>query len=98
MRGRETGGGTLEDPLLFLYSSFDPANPCANVVGANDDGGCGLDARIALDDLAPGAYTLVATSFDAYDGGDTPEGTYTLEFDRPAPVCAAGVEAAGAKE
>lgn len=28
----------MDDPFLAVYSSFDPANPNANVVGCNDDG------------------------------------------------------------
>jgi hypothetical protein len=28
----------MDDPFLAVYSSFDPANPDANVVGCNDDG------------------------------------------------------------
>jgi hypothetical protein len=33
-------GGSLpmSDPFLAVYSSFDPANPDANIVGCNDDG------------------------------------------------------------
>jgi hypothetical protein len=28
----------MADPFLAVYSSFDPANPDANVIGCNDDG------------------------------------------------------------
>ena len=54
------------DTALYLYSDFDPSNPLANGIAADDDtgqflGGCTLCARIDTF-LAPGEYVAVVTS------------------------------------
>ncbi len=80
-------GGTLVDPFLLLYSGvFDPANPCANLVAADDDSGGGLAPQI-FTTLAPGNYVIVATTF-----ANGQQGTYTLtlSYDTFNPVIAAG--------
>ncbi len=61
----------LYDGYLLLYQdSFDPANPLANLVGANDDfqGGFDPDAEIPgrsriRAELEPGQYVVVTTAF-----------------------------------
>jgi hypothetical protein len=77
LRGVYSGGGTLGDPYLVLYSTFDPADPCANVVDENPIV-CGPpdDSYLSPAGLAAGAYTAVATSRTP---GAT--GTYTLGAD-----------------
>ena len=71
-RGRSTCGGTLLDPFLALYAgSFDPNDPCTNLVDQVDDV-CSLDAFLSAD-LDPGTYVVVAASL-----GQT--GSYALEF------------------
>lgn len=71
----EVSGGTINDPVLYLYEgSFDPANTDANGIIANDDGGVGLLPRI--DDVALTGnqnYVIVVTSFGPGDTG-------TLQF------------------
>ena len=88
LRGADSGSGTLPDPYVFLYPAggFDPANPCANLIDENDDGGCGLDSFLSIANLAAGNYTVLVTSFDEIIFGGS--GTYTLEFGLPsAPAC-----------
>lgn len=55
-----------EDTFLCLYGpgGFNPADPCANLVATDDDGGTGLQSRIVTPQLDPGTYTVVVTSFD----------------------------------
>ncbi len=62
-------GGTLFDTYLHLYrGSFNPLNPCLNIVGTNDDNGEGLMALI--DGTFPaGNYIIVVTSFRMDDTG-----------------------------
>lgn len=75
MRGSPSGNGTLTDPLIVLYrGSFDPANPCSNVAGVDDDsGGVGFDAALTLT-TSGGSYVVVATSF-----ANGQLGTYVLD-------------------
>jgi len=84
VNGSTAGGGTLEDPFIFLYPAggFNPAAPCNNLIASNDDL-CDLESFLALD-LAPGNYELVVTSFRVVSGGGL--GTYTLQFAAD-PVC-----------
>lgn len=63
----------LDDPYLFLYSSFDRSTPCDNIVGQADDGGCDFDSYLSVD-LPAGTCTIVVTSFDQEDIGQ-----YTLK-------------------
>jgi hypothetical protein len=95
LRGRATHGGSLFDPFLYLYSGFDPNNPCDNLAAMDDDDGCGRDSLISLPDLAAGTYTVVASSFyPTSDPFDEPTGSYTLETAAP-PDCPAGAAAQG---
>jgi hypothetical protein len=52
------------DTFLTLYSAFDPANPCANVVGINDDASGTAQSKITTASLPAGTYTAVLTSYD----------------------------------
>lgn len=75
MRGFSSGGGTLTDPYLVLYTApFNPADPCANWIAGNDDSGEGLDALLALS-LPAGNYIIVATSY-----ANGLSGSYTLSW------------------
>lgn len=68
-----TTGGTVSDPYLLLYSSFDKDNPGDNFIVGDDDGSGyphALLADVVLD--ADTTYYLVTTSF-------SPE-TGTVEF------------------
>ena len=72
----------MQDPFLAVYTDFDPANPSANVVGCNDDGGnsgvtsTGYFQRSLYSQfssaLPSGHYTLVLTTF-----GDSPVSSWT---------------------
>lgn len=73
-RGAASGGGTIGDTYLALYTDFDPDNPCDGLVATNDDNGCTLESRIA-GSFPAGLYTVVVTTFRT-----NVEGTYTLEF------------------
>lgn len=80
----------MGDPMLAVYSSFDPANPDANVVGCNDDlndVGAENDAEYLTDGtiidghqpwfsapLAPGSYTLVLMTWEDLSSEDFAEG------------------------
>lgn len=78
MRGKDSGSGTLADPYLYLFGgSFDPAQPCTNVVEWDDDSGdADYDSKIE-GDFPAGNYVIVATSYDEYDDDDG-VGTYQL--------------------
>jgi hypothetical protein len=78
-RGAASGGGTLDDTVLYLYSAFDPADPCAGLAATNDDNGCSLESRIA-GTFPAGTYTVVLTTFQ-----DGVAGSYTLEYNRCSP-------------
>ncbi len=66
-----------EDTFLCLYGpgGFNPADPCANLVATDDDGGTGFLSRIVTPQLDPGTYTIVVTSFGS---GNNFPWTFTL--------------------
>lgn len=81
MMGVDSGSGTLKDPHLSLYlGSFDPNNPCANLVDQDDDSGTGWDARIVVT-VPPGTYVIVASAFGWGTFWDF--GTYVLTATAP---------------
>ena len=53
----ETGQGRSQDPRIALYEGADGA-----LVGRDDDGGAGLNARLSVP-LCPGGYTLIVDEF-----------------------------------
>ncbi|MEO1518977.1 MAG: HYR domain-containing protein, partial [Bacteroidota bacterium] len=65
------------DFFFVLYDGpFDPANPCANAIAANDDTN-GSEPSITINLTAvPGTYTLVTTTF----GTDNDAGAYTYNI------------------
>jgi hypothetical protein len=66
------------DSFLTLYSSFDPANPCANIVGINDDFSATVFiSKITTASLPAGTYTAVLSSFDPGAGAGLPW-TYSI--------------------
>lgn len=75
-------GPTAFDTVLFLYSDFDPANPLANGIDADDDGGdadCGeYSCSLINQTLAPGEYVAVVTGYE-----DEDYGIFRLEIDGP---------------
>ena len=68
-KGSPTSNGTLTDPRLWLYDSADPNTIIAN----NDDGGVGLNSRLAFTPPHTGVYILEAAGY-----ADARAGTYTL--------------------
>ncbi len=66
MEGSQTGGGTLSDSLLYLYSDD------STVAASNDDGGAGRNAFISYTASVTHSYWLDARG---YSGN---AGTYTL--------------------
>jgi hypothetical protein len=71
-----TGPGDLYG--LLYEGTFDPANPCANFVTANDDGNGGLDPLINVNLVAGTTYILVTSTF----GGNV-QSDYTWTFSGP---------------
>ncbi len=86
LRGEDGGGGTLWDPLAALYTSFNPADPCANLIELDDHDGCVMDAYIEIADLATGTYTILATSVPWRRDPSLIYGTYTAWFGQ-GPAC-----------
>ena len=66
LRGQSSGGGTLEDPFLYVY------DPRGTEIGRNDDGGTDVDSRLMFTATESGRHYVAAESF-----GDT-SGTYTI--------------------
>ncbi len=63
VRGVSSGGGTLPDPFISLYTGGVPSDFCADTqLSANNDGGCGADAYLELADLSAGTYTAVVVN------------------------------------
>lgn len=78
MRGSSSASGTLLDPYVFLYSgSFDPASPCTNLVGFDDDGGTDWDSLLS-GEYEKGNYVIVASSYDTLTYSNDALGTYRL--------------------
>ncbi len=69
LEGRDSGGGTLADPLLRLRDG------AGNIIASNLDGGFGRDAHLTHIATGSGTYYLSVESQYAY-GDET--GTYTL--------------------
>lgn len=85
-----SGGGSITatvtsatqfDSFLTLYTSFDAANPSANIVIANDDGGGYPHASLTASGLtADTVYYLVIASYsNTSDSAYPAYGNYTLE-------------------
>ena len=62
MRGLDSGGGSLSDPYLALYSQF------SNFLTENDDGGQGFDSLLTFTASTSGTYYISAESFSAGTG------------------------------
>jgi hypothetical protein len=86
-------GGTISpsnaDTFLTLYSAFDPANPCANVVGINDDATGTALSKITTASLPAGTYTVVLSSFDPGVAANLPW-TYSIAVKTTAAVLVVG--------
>lgn len=86
--GACSGVGTLTDTVLYIYRKpggapaapgspiFDPIDPCANLVAANDDF-CGSRSQVTTL-LASGNFMVVVTGF-----GNTNTGSFNLSVDAP---------------
>ncbi len=77
------------DSFISLYQAadgsadpFDPANPCTNLVQADDDGcvgGTSGSSFLTAEGLVAGEYQVVVTQFSALDfDGDPDLGAYTM--------------------
>jgi hypothetical protein len=86
-------GGTITpgsaDTFLTLYSAFDPANPCANVVGISDDASGTALSKITTASLPAGTYTAVLTSYDPGASAGLPW-TYSIAVKTTAAVLVSG--------
>lgn len=73
MADLEVSLGTLGDSVLFIYCSFDPLSPNADLAAINDDGGVGLASAITPADnvqlQANVVYTAVVAGFSNTDLG-----------------------------
>jgi parallel beta-helix repeat protein len=85
--GSVTPGGA--DTFLTLYSAFDPANPCANIVGINDDASGTAQSKITTASLPAGTYTAVLTSYDPGVAANLPW-TYSIAVKTTAAVLVLG--------
>lgn len=87
MLGRHRPGGAIlsgyiDDPYLLLYAgSFDPNNPCTNLIAFDDDSAEGVtglyNARLTRA-VTSGSYVLVAATYDQLGAGVPFEGSYDL--------------------
>lgn len=75
----EQGNSTFDDFMVLYGGSFDPLNPLANVIEADDDDGDGLNSLISRPLVAGVQYYLVNTSF-----GNNAVGTYDVIVTNPA--------------
>ena len=60
-------GSELDDPMVALYSSFDPANPAQGIVGCNDD----------LNDQTLGGHDYGQNDYNLSAQGDAIEGHFS---------------------
>jgi serralysin len=67
MRGADSGGGSVDDPYLYLLDGS------GNYITENDDGGTGYDSRITYTATESGNHFLQAEAF-----GSAYTGTYTI--------------------
>ena len=67
LRGADSGGGTLADPLLTLRDA------AGNRLAADDDSGTGLDAELVFTPVSTGEYRVEVSSYTSGTG------SYTLE-------------------
>ncbi len=84
----DDGGGQLfaGDGYGHLYQgSFDPTNPCTNILDINDDSNGGSDFLISENLTAGTTYVLVVTTFDIDVTGD-----YTVSLSGPGTVILGG--------
>lgn len=80
MKGEDSDSGTLSDPYIYLFSgTFNPAQPCPNLVAEDDDDGDGWDAKIEAD-LPAGNYVIVATTYDNFQDEDDGYGLGTYQL------------------
>lgn len=54
---------TAFDPYLYVYSSFNPANPSAGLLGYNDDQGLSPNSRVTLTLAKDQTIYIVSTSY-----------------------------------
>ncbi len=82
-------GSTLDAVVLTYMGSFDPNNPCVNLIGYEDSGFADGDAEIEDDVTLVGgtSYVVVVTGFNNTDFGTY---TGTVEQDAPPPMDEAG--------
>ena len=67
-------GSTLGDTVLFVYCTFDPANPMSMVAGVDDDGGVSFASAITPADgltlTADTSYFVVVAGYDSTELGE----------------------------
>ena len=85
--GSITPGGA--DTFMTLYSAFDPANPCANIVGINDDASGSALSKITTASLPAGTYTVILSSYDPGSSASLPW-TYSIAVKTTAAVLVVG--------
>lgn len=86
--GSITPGGA--DTFMTLYSAFDPTNPCANIVGINDDVSSSVVlSKITTASLPAGTYTVVLSSYDPGSSASLPW-TYSIAVKTTAAVLVVG--------
>ncbi len=73
LEGKDSGGGSLNNPLLRLRDS------AGNEIAYNQDSGLGRDAHLTYIAATSGTYYVSVESQSGYGGdGDADAGTYTL--------------------
>ena len=78
MSGYDTGGGDLDDPVLYLFP-FEPTVG-SECVESDDDGGEGEDAAIDLYNLFEGRVVWIMATTNDYDDVER-YGSYQLRID-----------------
>ena len=68
LAGTSTGQGSLEDPFLLGIHDLDGELIPGT---SDDDGGTGLNSRLAFEAPYTGAYYIAAGAYEDYTGGYT---------------------------
>src|SRR5690606_33704842 len=73
------------DTYAYIYAnSFDPLNPCANIIAEDDDSAGGADPQITVTLTAGVTYFYVYTTYWEFDFINTYPDPYTVTFTTPA--------------
>jgi hypothetical protein len=72
VKGRDSGAGTLTDPIVYVHNS------AGSAIASDDDSGTGLDSHLVFTPATSGYYFIDVDGF-----GSIAAGTYRLSVARP---------------